>query len=162
MATEPRFTFRLPAGWEARPSTAAPVAGVDFAALYAIPDQGFTPNITVAAQHVAPGTDVAQLADQTVAHLRRNHPDLQEVRRAPLGTAAAPGVGQEVRFSVTLADQPVELTQVHVVVAAGPLDAPEGQIVLKTAFTAATRQAPSLIPAFQQFVASLAVMAEEA
>lgn len=162
MTTDPRFTFRLPAGWEPRPSTATPVAGVDFAALYGIADQGFTPNITVAGQHVAPGTDIAVIADQTVEHLRRNHPDLQEVRRAALGSERAPGVGQEVRFGLTLAGHEVELTQVHVVVAAGPLDGPDGQIVLKTAFTATARQAPSLMPSFQQFVSSLGVEAEQA
>lgn len=161
MSTDPRFTFRLPAGWEARPSTATPVPGVDFAALYGVSDQGFTPNITVAAQRVPGGADVASLADQTVALLRRSHPDLQEIRRARLGTDSAPGVGQEVRFSAALADQEVELTQLHVIVAAGPLSGPEGQLVLKSAFTATSRQAPSLLPAFQQFVASLQVVAED-
>lgn len=155
MTTTPRFNFRLPVGWEPRPRTATPVAGADFAALYGIADQGFTPNITVAGQHLPRGTDIALIADQTLTHIRSRHPDVQEVRRAALGTEAAPGIGQEVRFRLALAGNEVELTQVHVVIAAGPSDAADGQIVLKTAFTATSRQAPSLIPAFQQFIATL-------
>jgi hypothetical protein len=160
MTGSPRFRFRLPAGWEARPGTAEPVPGVDLAALYAIADQGFTPNITVAVQPVADAAGVEQVADQTVAHLRRSHPDLTVVRRTPLGSAQAPGVGQEVRFASDLGNGPVDLTQVQVVLAAGPVDS--GQLVFKAAFTASERQAPSLLPAFQQFVASLSVADGEA
>lgn len=155
MTGSPRFRFRLPAGWEPRPSTAPPVPGVDLAALYGIPDQGFTANITVAVQTARDASDLAAVADLTVAHLRRQHPDLTVVRRAPFGSDRAPGLGQEVRFTAELETGPVELTQVQVVLAGGPLG--DAQVVLKAAFTATARQAPALLPAFQELVGSLAL-----
>lgn len=160
MSANPRFSFTLPAGWEPRPASAAPVQGVDLAALYAIADQGFTPNITVALQRVRDLAGLEQIAEQTVQLLARSHPDVTVARRAPLGGERAPGIGQEVRFTADVAGSPVTLTQVQVVLAAGPLDE-AGQVVFKSAFTATERQAPSLLPAFQQFVAGLALADEE-
>jgi hypothetical protein len=128
------------------------VPGVDFAALYAIPDQGFTPNITLARQIGADAPGAREIADQTVEALRRSHPDLVVVRSQEIGSSAVPGVGQEVRFTAQVAGSAVELTQVQVVLA---LAVEPVRVVVKVAFTATSRQAPNLLPAFQQFVAGL-------
>lgn len=158
------ITFRLPEGWAAVDPDRAGAPHAAFVAIDPRADEaadGFTPNITIAAQPKRPDVSLAEVAEASVRALARGG-DVSVLRRAEFGSDAAPGLAQHLRVRTTAGRVPRDLVQVHFFVTLRDAVDAAKQAVLKFVLTSTQVQAPAAVRDFDAFLATLAAARDRA
>ncbi len=137
----------LPAGWHAVDP------GGSGAAFVVVKDgdwADFTPNVTVGVARRTDDADIETAAAESVRRLTEAHLEVSVVDRQEVGDDSAPGIAQVVRLRTE--SGPLLQTQVHLTIPLG--DTPHDRLLVELACTCRPDQAASVVPDFQQLVAS--------
>ena len=149
------ITFRLPAGWSAVDPDQAGASQVAFVAIHPQDgDDGFTTNITIAAQPKRPESSMAEAAEVSVRALARDA-DVSVMHRTEFGSDAAPGLTQRLHLATTVGGVRRDLVQVHFFVTLRDAADATKQALLKIVLTSTEDQAPEAERDFERFLATL-------
>ena len=144
--------FRLPEGWlQARPE-GLEAPGVAFAAVHPRPDAGFSANITIDGEIPPDAATLADLADESVEHLREVAGSVEVVGRREVGSTDAPALTQRLAFSAVAGDARHELVQSQVYLSMLDVADPHKRAVIRLAMTATAAQHDAVLEDFQDFV----------
>jgi hypothetical protein len=115
MSTDPQdAATTLPEGWYLIPPETLGTPGIAFAAAHGTPDAGFTANVTVGVQRSDDPGLVLALGAEAVRAVEATEREVTVHHREQRGDTA---VTQEVRFTTTIDDAAVPMTQLQEFVA---------------------------------------------
>ncbi|MEV1019688.1 hypothetical protein [Streptomyces sp. NPDC050264] len=147
--------FRLPDGWvPARPETGE-TEEVAFAAVHPQPDVGFAANITIAGEMLPEATTLADIADESVEHLREVVERVTVGRRREVGAADAPALTQRLAFSATVNGTHRDLVQTQAYMSLQDIENPAKRVMLRLALTATAAQHDDVLGEFQDFIRTI-------
>lgn len=156
------LNVELPQGWESAPPDKVGAPHAAFVGLHkASQGQGFTPNITVTGHTLEGSGNLHRLAEESVQRLRENLGAVEIVKRAEVGTSAAPGlvdapgIVQNLRIQATVNQQPMELAQSQFILLLEN-EQQRGELVeIEVALTAKMSQLDDVLEDFQTFLSAL-------
>jgi hypothetical protein len=144
--------FSLPEGWlPARPE-GVDASGVAFAAVHPHPDAGFSANITMDGEVPPDAMTLADLADESVGHLREVAESVVVAGRREVGSADAPALTQRVTFSAVAGGARRDLVQSQVYLSLSDVEDPHKRAVIRLALTATAAEHEAVVGDFQDFV----------
>ncbi|MGW0882240.1 hypothetical protein [Streptomyces sp. NPDC002671] len=144
--------YRLPPGWHAVPPDQTGAPGVAFMALRSQQDDGFAANITMDGELRSDAATLAEIADVSVQRMGELVGSVVVTDRREVGSAAVPGLTQNLAFSVIVNAVRHELVQSQVYLSLPDATDPRKCAVVKMALTATTAQHNALLGDFQEFV----------
>ncbi|MFF8591418.1 hypothetical protein ACF061_08185 [Streptomyces sp. NPDC015220] len=144
--------FRLPEGWSPARPKEDDAEGVAFAAVHPQPDAGFTANITIDGDVPPIDATLADLADDSVEHVREVAEAVTVVQRREVGSEDAPALTQRLAFATVVGGAPRDLVQSQVYLSLADVDDPHKRAVIRLILTATAAQHDDVLGDFQEFV----------
>jgi hypothetical protein len=144
--------FRLPDGWRPAPPDEVGAPDVAFVALHPEPDAGFTANITIDGEYRPDEADLAAIAEESVQRMRGIAGSVVLTGRQEVGPESAPGLTQQLSFTVSTGGVRHALLQTQVYLSLLDERDPHRRAVIRLALTATAAQHDDVLPDFQDFV----------
>src|ERR1700754_4743788 len=144
--------FRLPDDWRPAPPDEVGAPDVAFVALHPKPDSGFTANITIDGESRPDDAPLTAIGDESVARMREIAGSVVLTGRQEVGTEAAPGLTQQLSFTVSTGGVRHALLQTQVYLSLLDDRDPHQRAVIRLALTATAAQHDDVLPDFQDFV----------
>jgi hypothetical protein len=144
--------FRLPDEWRPAPPDEVGAPDVAFVALHPEPDAGFTANITIDGEYRPDEAELADMADESVQRMRAIAGSVVLTGRQEVGSEAAPGLTQQLSFTVETGGVRHALLQTQVYLSLLDDRDPHQRAVIRLALTATAAQHDEVLPDFQEFV----------
>ncbi|MGW3205803.1 hypothetical protein [Streptomyces sp. NPDC001135] len=144
--------YRLPPGWHTAPPDEVGAPDVAFVAFCPQPDNGFTPNITMDGEHRPDAATLAEIADVSVRHMVELAGQVVVIDRREVGSAAVPGLTQNLAFSVVVDAVRRDLVQSQVYLSLPDATDPRKWAFIRMALTTTAARHDSLLGDFQEFV----------
>lgn len=148
--------FRLPDGWQAADPDELGAGDTAFVAVHPGSQTAESlANITIDGDYRPDPATLTDIADESVRAVEQVARTVTVTQRSQLGSDEAPGLGQVLRVSTTVGDNPRELFQCQVYLSMLDTGDPEQRVVLRLSLTADQDQFTALMDDFQEFVASV-------
>ncbi len=154
------INFRLPDGaWEAvLPESLGVVNAAFLAVRREHVGDGYAPTITLSGDVVPDGATLEQVADTAVDVLAAQAEDTRLVKRQAHGSAAAPGLLQQLDCQIQTADGPRDVRQLQAFIELLDQHDPERRAVAKIVLSTTVGQHDVYVPEFQEFLRSITVV----
>jgi hypothetical protein len=148
--------FTLPnEHWEPVPPESLGVHHAAFLAVRRDAEGDYAPTISISGDHRPDAASLTDIADESVVILAEQADESELLERQEVGEAAAPGVTQLMRASVTIDGTRRELRQGQVLLALTDAADPGLRAVIVITLTVTDKQLATYVPEFQQMVATV-------
>lgn len=148
--------FQLPnESWRPVDPEAYGVRNAAFLAMRESPAGDFTPTVSIGGDMRLDPATLVEIADESVALLRREARDVELVKRREVGTPDAPGVTQLLGATVDAEGRTWDVQQVQALLEWPDVDDPARRCVIVVTLTAAYGQAERLLPEFEAMLGSV-------
>jgi hypothetical protein len=144
--------FKLPEGWHGAPPDEVGAPGAAFIALHSWPDAGFTANITIDGAYRPDMATLPEIADGSVARLRKTGASVELTDRREMGSAEVPGLIQKLAVSATVGGVPRDLVQTQVYLCLLDVTDPHKRAVVRLVLTSTATQHRGVLSDFEDFV----------
>ncbi|MGW1909751.1 hypothetical protein ACWCQS_03000 [Streptomyces sp. NPDC002076] len=144
--------YRLPPGWHVAAPDQVGAEDVAFVALWSQADDGFTANITMDGERRSDAATLTEIADASVRRMGELVGAVVTTDRREVGSAAVPGLTQNLAFSVIVDGTRHDLVQSQVYLSLPNTADPPERAVVRFALTTTGEQHNALLGDFQEFV----------
>ncbi|MFF8729440.1 hypothetical protein ACF073_23510 [Streptomyces sp. NPDC015171] len=144
--------FDLPEGWRTAPPDEVGASGAAFVAIHLPSTAGFTANITIDGEYRPDSATLAEMADESMEHLRQASTSVTLIDRTESGSTDAPGLTQTLAFSALAEATTHDLVQSQVYLSLLDVTDPHKRVVIRLVLTSASSQHPHVLDDFKDLV----------
>lgn len=149
------MTFRLPGPqWRQVDPASVGVQGAAFFAARSVPAGEYTPTISVSGGPRQDAAPLSVVADEALTLFRAQAEDVELVSRTDSGSEEVPGLTQLMGGEVTVDGRRYDLRQGQAMMRIADVEDPSAVVIVIYTLTSTYAQFESVVPEFQQFVAS--------
>ena len=154
--------FALPGPeWQPVPPESLGVRNAAFLAVRPDPQTGYAPIISISGAWREDPATLEEIAEESLALLRAQAEEVELVKRTRVGSDAAPAVTQSMGAVAVVEGVRRDLRQAQVLAAYLDVDDPRRRAVVIYTLTCTYAQFPTMGREFQQFMASVELVAPE-
>ncbi|MDQ0764299.1 hypothetical protein [Streptomyces canus] len=144
--------FELPHGWRAAPPDEVGAPDTAFIALHPQPDAGFTANITIDGEYLPDSATLREIADGSVARVRKAGAVVEITDRREMGSKEVPGLIQKLAIAATVSGVPRDLVQTQAYLCLLDVADPHKRAVIRLVLTSTAAQHQAVVGDFEDFV----------